>query len=86
MLDYFQKFSMKYQILESTLKQLEKYKNSKFEIIIFSLPGSDKDEWETKPLLSFPLLIPVTTDDDSLLLVEENDIRELSSPINKYKT
>jgi len=74
---------MKYQILESTLKQLEKYKNSKFKIIIFSLPGSDKDEWEIRPLLSFPLLIPVTTDDDSLLLVEENDIRELSSPINK---
>jgi len=33
------------------------------------------------PLVSFVLLVLATTDDDSLLLVDENDIRELSSPL-----
>ncbi len=40
-----------------------------------SLPGSDNDECKTLPFLS-ELVIA----DDSLLLVDENDIRELSSP------
>jgi hypothetical protein len=45
-------------------------------MIIFTLPGSDKDECK---IFSFVAIIPV----DSLLLVDENDIRELSSSINK---
>jgi hypothetical protein len=44
------------------------------------LPGSDKDECKLIPLLGFPLGIPGA---DSLLLVDENDIRELSSPMKK---
>jgi hypothetical protein len=35
------------------------------------------------PLVSFVLLVLATTDDDSLLLVDENDIRELSSPLKE---
>ena len=54
----------------------EKEFYSRFRIILFDLPGSESDECKTFPLMAFPLF----TDDDSLLLVDENDIRELSSP------
>jgi hypothetical protein len=37
------------------------------------------------PLVSFVLLVLATTDDDSLLLVDENDIRELSSPLKEKR-
>ena len=50
---------------------------------MFFLPGSDKDECKTFPLLWFVLFPDVPIDDDSLLLVDENDIRELSSIKNK---
>ena len=53
--------------------------------IIFFLPGSDKEECKVTPLLSFTLLVLATADDDSLLLVDENDIRELSSPLKQIK-
>jgi hypothetical protein len=43
----------------------------------FTLPGSDNDECRSFPLLPFAA---VTAADDSLLLVDEHDIRELSSP------
>ena len=53
--------------------------------IIFLLPGSDKEECKLTPLIAFVLLVLATADDDSLLLVDENDIRELSSPIKHNK-
>ncbi len=52
-------------------------------MIIFLLPGSDKHECKVIPLLWFVLLVLAPTDDDSLLLVDENDIRELSSPLKE---
>jgi hypothetical protein len=66
-----------YQVLEWSLKELKKnFFSSRFCIVLFGLPGSESDECKTFPLMAFPLF----TDDDSLLLVDENDIRELSSP------
>ena len=48
-----------------------------FSLIQWILPGSESDDCKT-----FPLFIPDVPDDESLLLlVDENDIRELSSPI-----
>ncbi len=78
-------FSKDFDGISDTEIALKNLKNYKFYSIIFALPGSDKDECKRGPLLSFPLFVPITTDDDSLLLVDENDIRELSSPITKTK-
>ncbi len=54
--------------------------HSRFSIIFVVLPGLENDECKTFPFMAFPLFVLVPTDDDSLLLVDENDIRELSSP------
>lgn len=58
---------------------MKKKKNvcSMIELIVLD---SEDDEWRT-----FPLFIPETIDDDSLLLllVDEKDIRELSSPMRR---
>lgn len=69
--------------VESSKVAIAEREKFQFDFDASILLGSDDDECET-----VPLFIPDVPDDESLLLlVDENDIRELSSPmIHKRKT